>query len=95
MGYEVAEGPEVEAEWFNFDALNIGPDHPARSMMDTFYVGSPESGLVLRTHTSPVQARVMLSRKPLPIPASGLETDTRAALAAGADIRLAPEIVVR
>jgi phenylalanyl-tRNA synthetase alpha chain len=64
MGYEVAEGPEVEAEWFNFDALNIGPDHPARTMMDTFYVESPDSGLVLRTHTSPVQARVMLSRQP-------------------------------
>jgi phenylalanyl-tRNA synthetase alpha chain len=64
MGYEVAEGPEVEAEWFNFDALNIGPDHPARTMMDTFFVESPESGLVLRTHTSPVQARVMLSQQP-------------------------------
>ena len=64
MGYEVAEGPEVEAEWFNFDALNIGPDHPARTMMDTFFVESPNSGLVLRTHTSPVQARVMLSRQP-------------------------------
>ena len=56
--------PEVEAEWFNFDALNIPPDHPARTMMDTFFVESPESGLVLRTHTSPVQARVMLSRRP-------------------------------
>jgi phenylalanyl-tRNA synthetase alpha chain len=69
MGYEVAEGPEVELEWYNFDALNIGPDHPARTMMDTFYVaaarsGSGESGLVLRTHTSPVQARSMLTRRP-------------------------------
>ena len=64
MGYEVAEGPEVEAEWFNFDALNIPPDHPARGMSDTFFVTSPESGVVLRTHTSPVQARVMLERKP-------------------------------
>jgi phenylalanyl-tRNA synthetase alpha chain len=72
MGYEVAEGPEVEAEWFNFDALNMGPDHPARSMMDTFFVRGPhdessadgESGLVLRTHTSPVQARTMLTRTP-------------------------------
>ena len=64
MGWEVAEGPEVEAEWFNFDALNIGPDHPARSMQDTFFVGSPESGVVLRTQTSPVQARVMLEREP-------------------------------
>lgn len=66
MGYEVAEGPEVEAEWFNFDALNIAPDHPARTMQDTFFVGSPDSGVVLRTHTSPVQARTMLSRE-LPI----------------------------
>ncbi|HEY2272912.1 MAG TPA: phenylalanine--tRNA ligase subunit alpha, partial [Jatrophihabitantaceae bacterium] len=64
MGYEIAEGPEIEAEWYNFDALNMGPDHPARSMMDTFFVNSPDSGLVLRTHTSPVQARVMLTRKP-------------------------------
>ena len=64
MGYEVAEGPEVETEWYNFDALNIAPDHPARGLMDTFFVDVP--GLVLRTHTSPVQARSMLTR-PLPI----------------------------
>ena len=64
MGYEIAEGPEVEAEWFNFDALNMGPDHPARSMMDTFFVGDADSGLVLRTHTSPVQIRTMLDRRP-------------------------------
>jgi phenylalanyl-tRNA synthetase alpha chain len=64
MGYEVDEGPEVEAEWYNFDALNIAPDHPARGLMDTFFVDVP--GLVLRTHTSPVQARSMLAR-PLPI----------------------------
>jgi len=64
MGYEVAEGPELEAEWLNFDALNIGPDHPTRTLMDTFFVEPPESRLVLRTHTSPVQARVMLSRTP-------------------------------
>jgi phenylalanyl-tRNA synthetase alpha chain len=64
MGYEVAEGPEAEAEWFNFDALNIPPDHPARGVSDTFFVTSPESGVVLRTHTSPVQARVMLERRP-------------------------------
>ncbi len=64
MGWEVAEGPEVEAEWLNFDALNIGPDHPARTMQDTFFVESEDSGLVLRTHTSPVQARTMLERKP-------------------------------
>jgi phenylalanyl-tRNA synthetase alpha chain len=66
MGYEIAEGPEVEAEWANFDALNIGPDHPARTMQDTFFVAAPDSGVVLRTHTSPVQIRSMLDR-PLPI----------------------------
>jgi phenylalanyl-tRNA synthetase alpha chain len=65
MGWEIAEGPEVEAEWFNFDALNFDPDHPARQMQDTFFVQSAgsvagESGLVLRTHTSPVQARALL-----------------------------------
>ncbi len=64
MGWEVADGPEIEAEWFNFDALNFTPDHPARSEQDTFFVESPESGVVLRTHTSPVQARTMLSRTP-------------------------------
>jgi phenylalanyl-tRNA synthetase alpha chain len=64
MGYEVAEGPEVETEWFNFDALNMPPDHPARSLMDTFFIGSEDSGLVLRTHTSPVQVRMMLARTP-------------------------------
>ncbi len=62
MGWEVAEGPEVEAEWFNFDALNFTPDHPARQMQDTFFVDPPSSGLVLRTHTSPVQARTLLAR---------------------------------
>jgi phenylalanyl-tRNA synthetase alpha chain len=62
MGWEIAEGPEVEAEWFNFDALNFDPDHPARQMQDTFYVDPPDSGLVLRTHTSPVQARSLLER---------------------------------
>jgi phenylalanyl-tRNA synthetase alpha chain len=66
MGYEVAEGPEVEAEWNNFDALNLGPDHPARSMQDTFFVESEHSGVVLRTHTSPVQIRSMLDRE-LPV----------------------------
>ncbi|MBL1089652.1 MULTISPECIES: phenylalanine--tRNA ligase subunit alpha [Streptomyces] len=78
MGYEIAEGPEVEAEWFNFDALNFVPDHPARQMQDTFFVkaggtsrtesgGSAqgdESGVVLRTHTSPVQARTLVDREP-------------------------------
>ncbi len=97
MGYEVAEGPEAEAEWYNFDALNIPPDHPAREMQDTIFiagqapVGQPpagqplagpplagqplagqqsrdgsKSGMVLRTHTSPVQIRSMLTR-PLPL----------------------------
>jgi phenylalanyl-tRNA synthetase alpha chain len=62
MGWEVAEGPEVETEWFNFDALNFRKDHPARTMQDTFYVAPEDSGLVLRTHTSPVQIRSMLTR---------------------------------
>ncbi|MGH3280500.1 MAG: phenylalanine--tRNA ligase subunit alpha [Trebonia sp.] len=92
MGYEVAEGPEVEAEWYNFDALNFLPDHPAREMQDTLFVapppgqggdggaGSPPmrggipggrppgggSGMVLRTHTSPMQIRSLLTR-PLPL----------------------------
>ncbi|NJQ01440.1 phenylalanine--tRNA ligase subunit alpha [Streptomyces zingiberis] len=69
MGYEVAEGPEAESEWLNFDALNIAPDHPARTMQDTFFVesaggGRDESGVVLRTHTSPVQVRSLLDREP-------------------------------
>ncbi len=77
MGYEVAEGPEAEAEWYNFDALNFPPDHPAREAQDTLFVAgpkdaaeggrsgdgpSPHSGVILRTHTSPVQIRAMLSR---------------------------------
>jgi phenylalanyl-tRNA synthetase alpha chain len=93
MGYEVAEGPEVEAEWYNFDALNMLPDHPARDAQDTIFIArtdeapgqqgpasgggggssppsqqSPErkSGMVLRTQTSPVQIRSMLTR-PLPL----------------------------
>jgi phenylalanyl-tRNA synthetase alpha chain len=61
MGWDIAEGPELEAEWFNFDALNFGPDHPARQMQDTFYVAG-ERNLVLRTHTSPVQARSLIER---------------------------------
>ncbi|MDQ5973492.1 MAG: phenylalanyl-tRNA synthetase alpha chain [Actinomycetota bacterium] len=66
MGYDIAEGPEVEAEWVNFDALNVPPDHPARTMQDTFFVASAESGVVLRTQTSPIQIRAMLDRD-LPI----------------------------
>ena len=64
LGYKVAEGPELEAEWLNFDALNIPADHPARTMQDTFFVEPLESKLVLRTHTSPVQIRTMLNEKP-------------------------------
>ncbi|MCW2783004.1 MAG: phenylalanyl-tRNA synthetase, alpha subunit [Marmoricola sp.] len=64
MGWEVAEGPLVEAEWLNFDALNLGPNHPARTMQDTFWTEPAENAIVLRTHTSPVQARTMLTREP-------------------------------
>jgi phenylalanyl-tRNA synthetase alpha chain len=65
MGFTVAEGPEIEDDWHNFGALNFPPGHPARAMQDTFYVnyGEPESTL-LRTHTSPVQIRVMQSQQP-------------------------------
>jgi phenylalanyl-tRNA synthetase alpha chain len=62
MGWEVAEGPEVESEWYNFDALNFDPDHPAREMQDTFFVDPPEARQLLRTHTSPVQVRALLER---------------------------------
>jgi phenylalanyl-tRNA synthetase alpha chain len=64
MGYEVAEGPELETEWFNFDALNFGKDHPARTTRDTFYVAPEKSGLLLRTETSPMQIRGLLARQP-------------------------------
>lgn len=65
MGFTIAEGPEVETDWMNFEALNFGADHPARDMQDTLYVdwGKPESTL-LRTHTSPVQMRTMLAQEP-------------------------------
>ncbi|MGF7235232.1 MAG: phenylalanine--tRNA ligase subunit alpha [Frankia sp.] len=66
MGYEVAEGPEVEQDWFNFTALNFPPDHPARSDHDTLFIEPASSGLLMRTHTSPVQIRSLLSR-PLPV----------------------------
>jgi phenylalanyl-tRNA synthetase alpha chain len=65
MGYSAVEGPEIEDEWHNFDALNIPPDHPARTSMDTTFLdvpGHPE--LVLRTHTSPMQIRTMESQEP-------------------------------
>ena len=76
MGWEVAEGPVIEAEWLNFDALNLDADHPARTLQDTFWTAAPDrtgtaddihgagTGVVLRTQTSPVQARTMLSQEP-------------------------------
>ncbi|MEK7510124.1 MAG: phenylalanine--tRNA ligase subunit alpha [Patescibacteria group bacterium] len=73
MGFEVAEGPEIESEWYNFDALNIPPNHPARDMWDTFWLKGnqkipKEDGkverLLLRTHTSPVQIRYMEKHSP-------------------------------
>jgi len=66
MGWEIADGPELENEWFNFDALNFHPDHPARAMQDTFFVEPVEDHLLLRTHTSPVQIRSLLERE-LPV----------------------------
>ena len=70
MGFDIAEGPHVEHGAYNFDALNIQPDHPARDMQDTFFVapgpGRPEAELVLRTHTSPVQIRSMLDARRSP-----------------------------
>ena len=63
LGFEVATGPEVEGDWYNFTALNIPEDHPARDMQDTFFVQT-NPAIVLRTHTSPVQVRTMLSQKP-------------------------------
>ena len=62
MGWEVAEGPELEAEWYNFDALNLGVDHPARGEQDTLWVEPATAGKLLRTQTSPVQVRAMLER---------------------------------
>ena len=64
LGYSVAEGPELESSWLNFDALNIPEDHPARTMQDTFFIKPLDSGLVMRTHTSPVQIRTMLENEP-------------------------------
>lgn len=66
MGWEVADGPEIEHEWFNFDALGFDPDHPARAMQDTFFVEPAGRHLLLRTHTSPVQIRALLDRE-LPV----------------------------
>jgi phenylalanyl-tRNA synthetase alpha chain len=65
LGFQIAEGPEVETDWYNFEALNMPPSHPARSMHDTFYVDHGATGsTVLRTHTSPVQIRVMQEIEP-------------------------------
>jgi len=61
LGFDIAEGPEVETDWYNFEALNTPKDHPARDLQDTFYFGDD---LLLRTHTSPVQIRYMENRKP-------------------------------
>jgi phenylalanyl-tRNA synthetase alpha chain len=75
LGFEVFEGPEIETDWWNFEALNIPPDHPSRDLWDTLYVAEPGSweagrpvpasdGTILRTHTSPVQLRTMLALPP-------------------------------
>jgi phenylalanyl-tRNA synthetase alpha chain len=64
QGFSVAEGPEMESGWLNLDALNIPADHPARTMQDTFFIEPLESGMVLRTQTSPVQIRTMLTQEP-------------------------------
>jgi phenylalanyl-tRNA synthetase alpha chain len=61
LGFSIVEGPEVELDWYNFEALNLPKDHPTRDMQDTFYI---EDNIVLRTHTSPVQIRVMEKQKP-------------------------------
>ncbi len=61
LGFDIAEGPEVETDYYNFEALNIPRDHPARDMQDTFYVSD---NIVLRTHTSPIQVRIMEKRRP-------------------------------
>ena len=67
LGFQVAEGPEVETDWYNFEALNMGEGHPARSDFDTLFVdhaGAEAGRTVLRTHTSPVQIRTMLEGEP-------------------------------
>jgi phenylalanyl-tRNA synthetase alpha chain len=64
LGFEVAEGPEIEEEFYNFDALNIPGDHPARDMWDTFWLKPLNAGKLLRTHTSPVQVRYMEANQP-------------------------------
>ena len=64
MGFEIAEGPELETDWYNLTSLNFPFDHPARDMQDTFWIKSKKETMVLRTHTSPVQVRYMEKRKP-------------------------------
>lgn len=64
LGFSVRGGPEIEKDYYNFEALNIPKDHPARDMQDTFYVGWPGGDLVLRTHTSPIQIRTMEAVRP-------------------------------
>jgi phenylalanyl-tRNA synthetase alpha chain len=68
LGFEIAHGPEIEQDYYNFEALNFPPDHPARDMQDTFFVDAPwvqgTQPVLLRTHTSPVQIRAMLAEKP-------------------------------
>ncbi len=66
-GFTVAEGPEIEDDWHNFSALNFPPDHPARDMQDTFFIEPTDrdhKGILLRTHTSPVQIRIMQNQEP-------------------------------
>lgn len=81
LGYRVAEGPEVETGWYNFDALNTPPDHPARAESDTLYVeyGDPKDEMLLRTQTSPMQARYMQDNEPpvyVVVPGRVFRTDT-------------------
>mgnify|MGYP002759136413 FL=1 len=64
MGWQVAEGPEAESEWFNFDALNLGTDHPARALQDTLWLDPVSDGKCMRTATSPVQIHTLLSQEP-------------------------------
>jgi len=78
MGFDVAEGPEVESDYYNFEALNMPPHHPARGMWDTFYTKVPP-GMCLRTHTSPVQIRTMEQQEPpvrIIVPGRCYRTDT-------------------
>lgn len=64
LGFSVQGGPDIEKDYYNFEALNFPPEHPARDMQDTFYIASEEGDLVLRTHTSPIQIRTMEKTRP-------------------------------